>query len=112
MSLELNNLVHREPGDDRDPGKALLFWCPGCETHHRVVVAPAEDYPSPVWEWNGSLDAATISPSILVNRNATKEDVARGAHRCHSFLRNGVLDFLSDCTHALAGQKVKAEPPC
>lgn len=25
---------------------------------------------------------------------------------CHSFVRNGVIEFLSDCTHALKGQHV------
>ena len=29
---------------------------------------------------------------------------------CHSFMRDGVWDFLSDCAHSLAGQKVPVEP--
>lgn len=29
---------------------------------------------------------------------------------CHSFLRDGVWDFLGDCAHALAGQKVPMVP--
>lgn len=27
-------------------------------------------------------------------------------HVCHSFIRDGRIEFLSDCTHALAGQTV------
>lgn len=26
--------------------------------------------------------------------------------RCHSFVRAGMIEFLSDCTHALRGQTV------
>lgn len=29
---------------------------------------------------------------------------------CHSFLKAGVWQFLSDCTHAMAGQSVPAVP--
>ncbi|MCZ4340562.1 hypothetical protein O4H52_03015 [Sphingomonadaceae bacterium G21617-S1] len=29
---------------------------------------------------------------------------------CHSFVRNGQIEFLSDCTHALAGQTVPLPP--
>ena len=37
--------------------------------------------------------------------------------RCHSFVTDGRIQFLSDCTHALAGQTVdlpdiKENPPC
>lgn len=27
-------------------------------------------------------------------------------HTCHSFVRDGQIEFLSDCTHALAGKTV------
>jgi len=27
-------------------------------------------------------------------------------YRCHSFVRDGRIEFLSDCTHALKGQTV------
>ncbi len=50
------------------------------------------------WTWNGDRERPTVSPSILVTDS--------GPSRCHSFLRDGSLEFLSDCTHALAGQTV------
>lgn len=28
---------------------------------------------------------------------------------CHSFVRNGKIEFLSDCTHELAGKTVELE---
>lgn len=32
-------------------------------------------------------------------------------HVCHSFVRDGRIEFLSDCTHALAGQTVELSEP-
>jgi hypothetical protein len=28
--------------------------------------------------------------------------------RCHSFLKDGVWEYLADCSHDMAGQKVEA----
>lgn len=83
---------------------AVWFWCPGCEQAHAVHVGG--DHPGPKWGWNGSLDAPTFTPSILVKRHAGYESV------CHSFVTNGRIQFLADSTHPLAGQTVDLpEPP-
>lgn len=61
--------------------------------------------------------APTFSPSIKVEsvQELTEEQYARvmaGEHIppiptcCHSFVQSGRIQFLSDCTHALAGQTV------
>jgi hypothetical protein len=65
----------------------------------------------PVWGWNGSMDAPTFTPSILVtypaNPNALDEFKEwRTERRCHSFVTNGNIQFLQDSTHKLAGQTV------
>jgi hypothetical protein len=52
---------------------------------------------SPSWDFDGNLESPTLSPSILTRYN---DQV------CHSFLRNGVFEFLSDCTHEFAGQNI------
>ncbi|MGC4033677.1 MAG: hypothetical protein QM754_18485 [Tepidisphaeraceae bacterium] len=31
-------------------------------------------------------------------------------YRCHSFVRDGQIEFLGDCTHELAGKTVPLEP--
>ena len=71
----------------------LMFWCPGCDEPH----GPRIEGGSP-WTWDGNREQPTLSPSILVTDHA--------GSRCHSFLRAGRLEFLSDCTHAMAGQTV------
>ena len=86
------------------PSDALRFFCPGCKESHVIYTS------GPVkWEWNGSFDSPTSSPSILVHRHAMPDaeeefEEYRKEMRCHSFVRNGQIEFLSDCTHSLAGQ--------
>ena len=75
-----------------------MFHCPGCEGGHMVRVRGGQ----PMWYWNGSMDAPTFVPSILVNKGRQNPS----AHVCHSFVNAGVIQFLPDSTHKLAGQTV------
>lgn len=91
----------------------LLFWCPGCDEAHGIPVDGSRG-----WTWNGSLEAPTVSPSILVRSTRYGPDkVAFGKYDgpfpcegsewvCHSFLREGQIDFCGDSSHALAGKTV------
>jgi hypothetical protein len=92
----------------RSIGDGIGFWCPGCDSIH--VVRTKRDGAS--WKWDGNVDAPTISPSILVTydgKDAGQErpggDRAPPA-RCHSLVKSGRIEFLADCTHALAGRIV------
>lgn len=78
----------------------LGFICPGCaEWYSGLHLLPVNTtVMSPSWDWDGNLEAPTLSPSIMT-------DCGEG-RICHSFLRNGVFEFLSDSTHSLAGQRV------
>jgi len=67
------------------------FFCPGCECAH-VIRTSGEK----AWQWNGSLTTPTFSPSYLV----------LGERRCHSFIKEGRIQFLDDCWHELKGQTV------
>lgn len=80
----------------------LAFHCPACERDHRLhqVVVRTN---GTGWKWNGSLDRPTFEPSVLVNVGGMNPT----APICHSFVRNGMIEFLSDCTHAMAGQTVE-----
>ena len=90
-----------------------LFECPGCDGMHGI---PIKGENHPVWGWNGSVDAPTFTPSILVtypaNPNAIEEFKEwRTERRCHSFVTDGKIQYLGDCTHALAGKTVDL-PEC
>ena len=102
-------------------GGRLLFHCPGCNEVHAVTIG---DGPGPRWGFNGDYDRPTFTPSILVRGNKVVKDddgIWTGDWQrdaagnlipevCHSFVRDGQIQFLSDCTHGLAGQTVPLEP--
>jgi hypothetical protein len=105
---------------DEERGTAgLYFWCQGCEELHIV----STDGPHS-WSWNRDAEKPVFSPSVLTSGyKLTPEGEAmlesgqkplngkypRMETRCHTFVgcngaQPGEVIFLSDCTHALAGQ--------
>lgn len=82
-----------------DGSVAYLFECPGCGYNH----GPQVGSPSgPNWTFNGDLNKPTFTPSILMRTSGESGDVV-----CHSFVTEGFIKFLNDCTHKLAGQTVE-----
>ena len=88
--------VDRYKAGDGNPG--IGFDCPGCGVLHVVPVEGPR-----AWGFNGSLERPTLTPSLLVRWTMGEE---RREHVCHSFVRDGRIQFLTDCTHARAGQTV------
>lgn len=96
-------------------GDGIMFWCPGCHCAHMVRTDRSL---SPCWGYNGNPELPTFTPSILVKgvKRLTDEQHAafmRGEGLpepepmvCHMFVTDGNIQFLHDCTHALAGQTV------
>lgn len=98
-----------------------LFHCPACNDKHALSTRQPNG-----WAWNGSGDAPIFSPSIGVSGSKIERDTngrwngewVRDAEGkpvpsyCHSFVGSsdgstpGRIQFLGDCTHALAGQTV------
>lgn len=84
----------------------LSFHCPGCRSKHFVNIA-TEMLPLPTWSWNGSVETPTLSPSVLVTYDGRDAGIDGAPPSvCHSFVTDGQIKFLSDCTHDLAGQTV------
>jgi hypothetical protein len=92
----------------------LAFWCPGCGDAHALNCDDARG--GPVWGYNGTAEAPTFTPSVLVTYNGPDAgQLYEDGHRappsvCHSFITDGAIQFLGDCTHALAGQTVPLPP--
>lgn len=113
----------------------IRFNCPGCTERHvlPVTAIPVEMVKSPHyvvgqtphWHFNGDYDSPTLSPSIHSRTghytgvadefcwcklckpdDPAPEDPLETCTNCHFLLREGVIEFLPDCTHALAGKKV------
>ena len=82
----------------------LQIRCPGCGEIKSLPLGGPEG-----WTFNGDLDRPTLSPSVLVEAAVTTDGKVLQP-RCHSFIRDGRIEFLSDCTHALVGQVVDLPP--
>ncbi|WP_046111830.1 DUF6527 family protein [Aquincola tertiaricarbonis] len=112
----------------------LTWWCPGCDGAHSIQTGEG---PGPRWAWSGDIERPTFSPSVLIwwdepanigNPDALLRDIAQArerkeagamgnaakipmvSKRCHSFVVDGQMQMLADCTHALAGQTVPIAP--
>lgn len=109
---------------------SVWFFCPGCAGPHSIKVN-SPGTPGPNWTYNGSPDAPTFTPSVLarttgapdgreimtdeealehdaIYRSGGREAVfsSRFGKVCHSFVTDGRIQYLGDCTHALAGQTI------
>lgn len=83
-------------GKDPEPnGFDLGFYCPGCECMHGI---------NRPWQLTYKDGKPTVSPSILVRQPWKSNGLV-----CHLFIRDGRIEFLSDCTHKLAGKTVEME---
>jgi len=120
LTGETMNKVKYASGDGC---RSLVFVCPGCESAHAV---PVEGDGSK-WQFNGDLEKPTLSPSLLIrtghyagyfdddgdicwckyNADHPEDKAPFTCGVCHSFIRDGKIEFLSDCTHKLAGQTVE-----
>jgi len=68
--------------------------CPACNNIHLFVDS--------MWKFNGNLDKPTFTPSMLSNKDLSNPAMPR----CHSFVTDGKIKFLGDCTHDMKGQTV------
>ena len=102
----------------RHSGEGATFWCPGCKDMHHVTK-----------QWGIDFASVTLEPSVLVTTGHYAPQYNQGddcwctynakhpdrpshyaCYRCHSFVRNGMIQFLGDCTHELANKTVKLQP--
>jgi hypothetical protein len=77
------------------------FRCPGCKMSHHIPTTG--DYK---WGFNGDIDRPTFTPSILARWPYGNDQII---NVCHSFVTDGKIQFLTDCTHEMAGKTVNLE---
>lgn len=98
----MNKFVLARP-DVPEAADMYKFYCPACKECHWVAVGPRSLWPPSLrWQFDGNLENPTISPSLLVTHK-----MPNGERRCHSFIRDGKIQYLEDCTHDLRGQTVE-----
>lgn len=94
-------VIAREVNDHGRMYTQHYYWCPGCDSLHAVAINPGKNSNGAGWTFTGSLEKPTYQPSELTTWTYGPENVP---HRCHTFITDGVIDFLSDCTHELRGK--------
>lgn len=116
----------------------FTFFCPGCNLYHSIntveghgpcwgfngnVDAPTFT-PSILTWWNEPADPEAMDKlyeehfrCVKAGDKAGQEKVLeqmkaapKVSKRCHSFVTDGVMQFLSDCTHELAGKTAPIAP--
>lgn len=80
----------------------VVFQCPGCNCGHGVWTSKP-NHLGARWTWNGDMDRPTFDPSVLIN---VSNAPGTPRHVCHSYVRDGQIQFLADSTHELAGKTV------
>jgi len=86
----------------RDDNGLLLFRCPGCASlgEHSVGFHALDGR----WTFDGDFERPTLHPSVL---DTMEFGDGRPKRVCHSFVRAGMIQYLSDSTHAFAGRTVE-----
>lgn len=95
MGIKIHEVIY----GDQNEHRSWFFWCPGCDNPHSI---------NETWAFDGNYESPTINPSILVTMpNPDKQKlILVHEYRCHLYIREGRIEFLSDCSHDLAGNTV------
>jgi len=80
---------------DQSGASSPAIMCPACKFLHVFRG----------WTFNGDYYKPTFSPSMLVNKNR----LSTNAPVCHSFVTDGQIRFLGDCTHEMKNKTVPLE---
>lgn len=94
--------------------RGVHYWCQGCRTPHMVVIDGHG-----AWGFNGDYEKPTFTPSVLTTGTKYEIDADGEADTsrpvrdrngtlvklvCHTFVKDGMVQFLDDCGHEFAGQ--------
>lgn len=103
--------------------------CLGCDSNHAVYTTPFDS--QHVWGFNNNVENPTFTPSLLIrsghyitdeyknwwyepkgcwctyNKEHPDNPASFKCGICHSFITDGKIQYLSDCTHELAGQTIE-----
>lgn len=106
-----NPIIIATPTDDH--GKKYMsywWWCPGCADFNGHGAHRIDDrWPEPI----GLPDKPTINGSYLSYGHEPTDDSVpgyKGSPQCHSFIKEGHIQYLDDCTHSLVGQTIDMVP--
>lgn len=95
--------LHPKSDPVHSEGRWYIF-CPGCYEQAKNEYPDEPRYwlnyalhcfSEKIHQFNGNVESPTLSPSLMVKG---------GKSICHSYVNDGKIQFLGDCTHPLANQ--------
>ena len=78
--------------------RSFKFICPGCNCEHVF---------NDTWKFNYDFENPTVKPSVLVRGFLGFKNEEPFYGTCHSYIKNGKIRFLEDCSHDLKNQTVE-----
>lgn len=69
------------------------------------VIIKGQRHETSCWSWNGDVDRPTFKPSLLTKIEYT--DPSRKDFCCHSFVTDGMVQFLGDSSHEYASKTME-----
>lgn len=91
----MGNKLHRQY--EYQGEVVYAFRCLGCKGRFHEVRLEGPY----AWMWNRSMDKPSIMPSI---KTTYWED---GGGSCHSYIKDGKIQYLNDSCHELKGQTIE-----
>ncbi len=88
--------------EQTETGPDYTFECPGCGCYHGVWTSRPNSITNGIWTFNGDINKPTFSPSLLIRFNQDGKECV-----CHSFVRDGKIQYLGDCTHVFKNQTIE-----
>lgn len=86
-------------GDESETQRQYIFNCAGCDQEHT--------FNDGLWSWNNDYEKPTIEGSYLIHGYRFDENRNSVPLVCHSHIKDGMIEYLTDCTHNLAGQTIE-----
>lgn len=83
--------------DQQGKESLALFYCPACREIHPYNINHTN--PSRNWSFNNDFEKPSFSPSLRVLDG-------RGQTLCHLYVKEGRIEYCSDCPHHLHGQTI------
>ncbi len=111
------------PIEDELAKGVVKIHCIGCNEDHYINTKPYAPNIH-VWGFNGNFDKPTFTPSLL-NKSGLYVDgckladestedgrkwnefIKKNSAICHSYITDGKIQYLGDCTHSLKGQTIE-----
>lgn len=78
--------------------------CPACKNGHLFYTEIPNPRNGAKWVMTGTLESPTFSPSIVVTCDSCNNGLKQV---CHSFVEDGHIRYLDDCTHEFRGKRVR-----